>query len=626
MDSTKDVSSGGLIKDLLSNGLTKSILSAFVGKKMLDLLQSSTNRLADEIFQAFKNRISDYLEIECERNSKTKTILHRHEPIELDKFYQPLFLRKGREHWEIGMESSKSKRVPTNNVADILTGSNCVTIIGTAGSGKSTLVKYLFVNSIKTDYKIPLKVELRYLNDYNKDLLSFINEEIIKFSEIATSDGVVDRMLSAGAFIVFFDGYDEVSSAKKESVTNDICKITKKYPNNSYLLTSRPFVSVDLLENFVNYYVCDLSDDEIKSFVKKQFNDSEQELADRIIQTINDESSKTYRSFLSNPLLLSMFIITYQTDSNIPQKRSDYYNQVFNTLYSVHDTSSKLGYVREKKSGLSKESFIDILKRFSFKSYFEQKYSFSVNYFENLLNVLKKDLHLSFGNDDFIQDTEVAIGILTQEGQEITFPHRSLQEYFAALYVTTISVSNKEKVYGFLYKQFARNIRDRFERYETSNFFSLLYEMDTIGFKRQLVLPILKELKQEKERFLGAILANKNGDREMKFDLIHCFVSLFSVVQFVKSSYSGVLRNEDVKYSKKFLQYKEKMEKKFKTPHPKTKERLDIIDRAREELADKDIIPFLESFNIDVVIKEMEDGIMETENIDAGLIDSLLQG
>ena len=61
--------------------------------------------------------------------------------------------------------------------------------------------------------------------------------------------------------------------------------------------------------------------EEIKSFIKRQFGKAEQELADKIIETISNEESKTYKSFLSNPLLLSMFIITYQTDSNIPQKK-----------------------------------------------------------------------------------------------------------------------------------------------------------------------------------------------------------------------------------------------------------------------------------------------------------------
>lgn len=598
----------------------------FIGSKFIDLLKSGTDRAAEEIVQAFTNKISDYIDVEFERNSKTKTILHRHAPIELEKFYQPLFIKSGVESWARDMNSSKSKRIPTKNVEDVFSKGNCVTIIGTAGSGKSTLVKYLFVNAIETEYKIPIKVELRYLNDYDKDLLTYIIEEIIKYSRMAKDDKVVDRMLSSGAFIIFFDGYDEISTAKKEAITKDICKIAKKYRDNVYVLTSRPFVNVDMLEGFINYQVCELSDAEIESFVKKQFNDSEQELANRIIQTIKDESSKAYRSFLSNPLLLSMFIITYQTDSNIPQKRSEYYDQVFNTLYSVHDTSSKLGYVREKKTGLSKENFVEILKRFSFKSYFQQKYSFTLGYIENRLNDLKKDLHLSFANEDFIEDTEVAIGILTQEGLEITFPHRSLQEYFAALYVTTVSDSNKKKIYKFLYQSFKKS--RRYIHDDISNFFSLLFEMDTEGFKRELVIPLLNEIKLVEKRKL--LENNRSDENGMVYSIIDCFLLLYSVSQYVNSSTSDLFDKENKKYNEKFRMYKnekfkiyEDKKTKLKKQNANNQHEMDVVDDAREELAKNDILPFLEGFVIDDIIRVIENDIDESESKDAEFIDSL---
>lgn len=481
-------------------------------------------------------------------------------------------------------------------------------------------MKYLFVNAIKSDYKIPIKVELRYLNEYNNGLLPYIKDEIIKFTEIAKCDEVVDRMLSAGAFIFFFDGYDEVASAKKESITKDICKMTKKYNSNLYVLTSRPFVNVDMLEGFINYQVCDLCDSEIESFIKKQFDDSEQELADRMIQTINDESSKAYRSFLSNPLLLSMFIVTYQTDSNIPQRRCDYYEQVFNTLYSLHDTSSKLGYVRERKTGLSKENIVEILKRFSFTSYFEQKYSFTLGYFENQLNGLKEDLHLSFSNEDFIEDTEVAIGILTQEGLEITFPHRSLQEYFAALFVTTVSDSNKKMMYEFLFQYFERScLHSRYD--DNSNFFSLLFEMDNDRFKSQLVIPLLYEIKEQKKH----LTERESEAQDMVSDIINCFLSLHGVSIYVNSSMNKLFVNEHIKYDNKFKQYI----KKNKT---KVEERgeIEIIGEpdeytmSRIELAKKDILLFLNECNIEEIIKEIENDIAESERKDARLIKSMI--
>lgn len=163
-------------------GIIKELITAFVGERLINVMKSGTDMVVDEICQVANNKILEYLCIEYERNYKTKTILHRSEPIELEKFYQPLFLYKGSEQWEFEIRSKGSVRINTEKIASLFSKNNCITIIGTAGSGKSTLVKYLFVDTIKSNYKIPLKVELRYLNNYSGDLMSYIKNEIIKFS------------------------------------------------------------------------------------------------------------------------------------------------------------------------------------------------------------------------------------------------------------------------------------------------------------------------------------------------------------------------------------------------------------------------------------------------------------
>ena len=587
-------------------GIVKDLISTFIGDKLIETIKSATDSITDNVCQIANNRIVEYLCSEYERNYKTKTILHRSEPVELDKFYQPLFLHKEFDRWIRRFSLDAHDRISTEDITALLESNNCITIIGTAGSGKSTLVKYLFVDTIRKDYKIPLKVELRYLNNFDGNLLSYITDELIKFSGIAESNRIIQKLLESGKFVIFFDGYDEVSSIKKEEVTHDICKITKKYTANKYILTSRPFVNIDMLENFHNYEVCDLTIDEIYSFVKKQFSDSEQELADKIIETINDENSQTYKSFLSNPLLLSMFIITYQTDSNIPQKRSDYYNQVFNTLYSAHDTSSKLGFTREKKSGLSKENFIDILKRFSFKSFFNQKYTFPTTYFEEELKGIKKDLNLSFDNDNLIFDLEVAIGILTQEGLDITYPHRSLQEYFAALFVTTLSYENKLKVYEFLYNLFKKVLNQGQIQNDNVNFYSLLSEMDTIVFQKKLVIPLLNDITHIVKTL------------HKMTDIIDFFISVRSIAHLFNKEMKMTFDQEHDKYNLKFSEYLSDCKK----------DRKDVTDEefqnCREKLATNDILPFIINYKYDDVIASIQDSIKSSETIDSNFISSLI--
>src|SRR5690606_19978514 len=133
-------------------------------------------------------------------------------------------------------------------------------------------------------------------------------------------------------------------------------------------------------------------------------------------------------------------------------------------------------YVREKLSGLSKDQFEEVLQLFSFLSYFEEKFLFPSNYLTDKLNTIKsKKKSLEFDNDKFIDDLQVAIGILNKDGLDYTFPHRSLQEYFAALYISKLSIDNKTTFYSKLKAEIEENFGSLMSR---DHFFGLLAEMD----------------------------------------------------------------------------------------------------------------------------------------------------
>ncbi|MEI3488036.1 MAG: hypothetical protein V8Q94_01390 [Bacteroides stercoris] len=74
--------------------IIKELVTTFLGDRLINILKAGTNKIADEVCHFANNKILEYLSIEYERNSKTKTILHRSEPVDLNKFYQPLFLLK----------------------------------------------------------------------------------------------------------------------------------------------------------------------------------------------------------------------------------------------------------------------------------------------------------------------------------------------------------------------------------------------------------------------------------------------------------------------------------------------------------------------------------------------------
>jgi hypothetical protein len=461
----------------------KDIASIF--KSPIDKLLSF---LGNELQQSFSNRLLEYQVEEYKRNFYAKTILHRAEPKPLNDFYLPLFI------YELKKPHERN-RISTHSAKKLLGKWNYVTLFGNAGSGKSTIVKYLFVNCFTEGYKIPIKVELRYLNEFKGNFNDYIFNEIFKFQKLGISNIIIDRLLGSDSFVFFLDGYDEINSDIKAQTTKDIDSFVTKYPANKYVITSRPYTNIDLLPLFTNFHVCDLDDNEIALFVKKQIPSDEKELAEKIIQAINKSENIGYKSFLSNPLLLSMFILTFQSYSDIPQKRSEFYSQVFDTLFSVHDSMSKLAYVRERLSQLSKDQFEEILRLFSFISFFEEKFIFPPTYLNEKLTLIKsKKKNLSFDTEMFIQDLQVAIGILNKEGLDYTFPHRSLQEYFGAAYIEKLGNENKKSLYLKLKNEIQAKYSNLLSK---DHFFNLLSEMDYNNCARYLGIPLVNEAYQQ---------------------------------------------------------------------------------------------------------------------------------
>ena len=301
--------------------------------------------------------------------------------------------------------------------------------------------------------------------------------------------------MSSGKFLIFFDGYDEIKYDIKEQTTKDIDDFVKKYNRNHYVLTSRPYSGVEMIPMFHNFYIEDLNDQQIVEFINKQIPKSESEVIDKLTKAVASDDNKSYKEFIRNPLLLSMFILTFQSYAHIPQKKTLFYRQVFDTLYSHHDSMSKLAYVREKSSGLTKEEFESSLMLFCFISFFEEKFIFDIDYFNSTLNEIKsKRKSIKFENSKLIDDLQVAIGVINKEGLEFTFPHRSLQEYFAALFISHLSQKNKTAFYS----KIKSKIFDDDIRYflRMDNFFNILKELDFNAFTNEIVIFNLNKLNE----------------------------------------------------------------------------------------------------------------------------------
>ncbi|MGD1712877.1 NACHT domain-containing protein [Dapis sp. BLCC M172] len=403
--------------------------------------------------------------------------MNGNKPVYLYDIYFPLNLQ------------GNAEIINTDKISNLFVNSNFVTIFGSAGSGKSTLVKHLFINSIVEKYGIPILIEFRYLNDYSGSIENYITEVMFE-NQVSQSSDILNKLLKTGKFVFFLDGFDELNNDIERTRLKQLTSFLDNYNDNKYILTSRPYTNVELLPLFHNYQIETLSEEQVKKFIKLQLN-NEDELSQKITQSVENTSQTYIKSFLSNPLLLSLYILTFQSNPDIPHKKYIFYRRVVQALFTEHDSKSKLGYIRQRRSKLNQEQFEEVLKRFSFLTFFDRKYTFDLDYVRKTLGKVKSKLeNYEFSNQLFIDDLKLGLALWVEDGNRIQFAHKSLQEYFVALFITDLNIEQKNTIYS----KIIIDIGTLYSTNEWYNFLSLCEEMDKISYSKLFLLPVINKV------------------------------------------------------------------------------------------------------------------------------------
>jgi hypothetical protein len=421
------------------------------------------------------NQLEPYLESLCTKFLFTKTFLHQFARV---NFYDIYF--------QTTLSNQTDAKIRLENVHNLLETDRYVTIIGGAGSGKSMMAKHFFLNAYQQQYAVPIFIELRNLNQFDGDVLDYINMMLLK-NNVVPSSGILSRMLKNGRFLLILDGYDEVFSSSKQKVTQNLNSFIDRYSNNKFIITSRPGANIELLPRFNNYLVNSLDTAEVKIFVDMQLKTLKatgyEELRDRVYQVI-DRNNLPFKAYLKNPLLLSMFLLYFENYPEIPETRSKFYENVFEALRIRHNSLSKFGWAHERKSVLSEPDLEKIIKIFSFITFFNGEFAFEIQELKARLHAVLVQIGLQqIDCEKLVNDLEVAIPILHKDGLEFKYPHRSLQEYFAAVFLSRLDERSKTAIYNTNLKELYLKGTDNY-----FNFWHLCRELDCEKFTSHFLI------------------------------------------------------------------------------------------------------------------------------------------
>lgn len=440
--------------------------------KFYILGKSVFKEASDKIKIELRSSYNDYLSCVTEKYSKSKSFFIRHEPTYLYSFYIPLGLCCGKRQ----IEEASSSQLSSISQFAVITGS--------AGIGKSMIMRHLFLEAISLKEQVPIFIELRALNLSSLTLIEHI-QNILSYNHFLLDNEYIEKALEAGHFIILIDGFDEVAPALRKSVSTQIQDLANNYDKNTIIVSSRPDSVFSGWQLFTIYEVAQLTLEKACKLVEKLPFDNELKI--KFLKDLKEALFEKHRSFLSNPLLLSIMLLTYELSADIPNKTSIFYQQAYEALFQRHD-ALKGGYQRERLCDIDIQDFSRVFAAFSIQSYDQHRFQFTNVQAIKYINNSKKLLALDFDTNHYLTDALQAVCLLLEDGLMINFAHRSFQEYFAACFISDAKFEVQQKLIN------------RYRRGgNRDNVLKLLYEMKPELVERAYFIPMLDKLEQVAE-------------------------------------------------------------------------------------------------------------------------------
>lgn len=362
-------------------------------------------------------------------------------------------------------------------------------IQGTGGIGKSMLLTHLFLSAAKESdisFKIPVLVQLKDYKAENKVITQLILDSVNQFDKQISLDCIIEQ-LSSSRLILLFDGLDEIKSDLKEVFEGQLESFMKEFYRNTVIITSRP---INSFVSYTKFSLCDVQplslEQSVRVIEKIEFWDDDAK--SRFLTDLKNHLYYSHREFASNPLLLTIMLMTHSSFGEVPGQMHIFYDQAYKTMSRLHD-ATKGGFKRPLYTKLTPEVFGKAFSCFCARTYWKEVLEFNSEIFCNYMDKAICELNsqqYKVPAKDYLRDLVDNLCIMYREGGKYYFIHRSFQEYFTALYFSYAYDSKLEKFGNFVESSKIRSGQDKT--------FDMLYEMIPEKVERFIFMPFLEKL------------------------------------------------------------------------------------------------------------------------------------
>lgn len=458
-----------------------------------------------------RNILNKYIDSKHLRFSKIRTLLYRNKSVDLKDHYVAGDLRR----------SDSRESISSTNLISAIHKTKRIIISGTAGSGKSILMRKLFLDFCENEScTIPILIELRILAlGESKKIEEHLQESLREIDE-KFDEKDLEWLLRSGVVTLLLDGFDEIDYKRSDRYEKEIIDISNRFQDINIVVSSRPDGNFESWENFEIFFTQPLKKEQSIELISKI--DYETLVKESFIKELNNKLYDKHTGFLSNPLLLTMMLLTFEQLAEIPDKIHIFYEQAFETLYNKHDALKEL-YKRHSYCNLPSDDFKRLLSAFCLVTFTERAFKFTKEKAIEYIATSKKiEDRINANSESFFQDLLKNVCILQRDGLNYQFSHRSFQEYFCARFLIEHDLSLLDEILDEL---LIFGFRD-----EVLN---LIFAMNREKLEREWLLPKIEKYKQEIDNALekegltgfynllysGVNLHISDGNRRLGFTL-----------------------------------------------------------------------------------------------------------
>lgn len=465
-------------EEIVISGLIIPIIKDIVIPKIKSIIEKFGEIDIDE--KKIGENFDEYLTQRYEKYLIIDTLVFPNAQTDFRLLYEPLTVVSK------GTSRSSIEILIDSYPADFLPKFIRVIIEDTAGMGKSTITKKIFLSAIEQKMGIPILIELRQINKEN-NFLQEIHSQLSRIGKEMSMDFILN-LIAEGEFIFLFDGFDEIAKTDRDFVIKDLHKFIEKANNNYFMITSRAEDSLVSFGDFKKFYVKPLHEKEAFNLIRRYDKYSYKPIAKELIKKLSLEQDDSLTDFLSNPFLVSLLYKSFEFKKDIPQKKSQFYRQVFDALFESHDLSKEGYFKRDKYSNLHIDDFETVLRHISFLTSKENKVEYNKDYIINIINQAKAYTpELKFKSSDYLKDLSETVPLFKKEGDKFKWAHKSLQDYFTAKFLWIDARDRQEAILRKIYDDPSNN---RFY-----NVIDLFYEMAPKVFENTMLLWLLEDFK-----------------------------------------------------------------------------------------------------------------------------------